>query len=67
MASCPSGSGYDPSAAVEAFHGIPHADIDLQNSPDEFDPASTEYWEVSSRESASSCPPAHGLSLECND
>lgn len=46
MSSCPTGSGYDPSSAVEAFHGIPHTDIDLQSSPDQFDFSSTEYWEV---------------------
>ena len=46
MASCPTGSSYDPSAAVETFHGIPHTDIDLQDSPDQFDPSDTNYWEV---------------------
>ena len=46
MSSCPTGSGYDPSGAVEAFHGIPHTDIDLEDSPDQFDPESSQYWEV---------------------
>ena len=46
MAFCPTGSGYEPSSAVETFHGIPHTDIDLQDSPDDFDPSSTHYWEV---------------------
>lgn len=47
MSSClATGSGYDPSSAVEAFHGIPHIDIDLQDSPEQFDPSNSKYWEV---------------------
>lgn len=50
MSSCLStGSGYDPSSAVEAFHGIPHIDIDLQDSPEQFDPSNSKYWEVRAR------------------
>ena len=45
--SCPTGSGFEPSGAVEAFHGIPHSDIDLQSSPDQFEPDNSQYWEVS--------------------
>ncbi len=48
MSSCPTGSSYEPIGAVEAFHGIPHTDIDLQGSPDEFDPSNADYWEVNS-------------------
>jgi hypothetical protein len=44
--SCPAGSGFQPSGAVEAFHAIPHTDIDLQSSPDQFQPDNTQYWEA---------------------
>ena len=47
--SCPTGSGFEPSGAVEAFHGIPHSDIDLQDSPDQFQPDNQQYWEVRRR------------------
>ena len=39
-------SGYEPSALVTAFHSIPHVDIDLNPSPDDFQ-LSLEYFEVS--------------------
>ena len=55
MATCPTGSSYDPSAAVETFHGIPHTDIDLQDSPDQFDPSDTNYWEVGAGAPAMAC------------
>ena len=38
-------SSYDPSSMVESFHDIPHVDIDLNDSPDEFD-TDREYFEV---------------------
>jgi hypothetical protein len=44
--SCPTGSGFEASSAVDAFHGIPHTDIDLQESPDQFQPDNQQYWEV---------------------
>jgi hypothetical protein len=44
--SCPTGSGFEASSAVDAFHGIPHTDIDLQESPDQFQPDNQQYWEA---------------------
>lgn len=53
MSSClATGSGYDPSSAVEAFHDIPHIDIDLQDSPEQFDPSNSKYWEVKNNASS---------------
>ena len=42
------GSGYMPSAMVAAFHNIPHVDIDLNPSPENFE-LSLDYFEVSWR------------------
>lgn len=39
-------SGYMPSATVAAFHNIPHVDIDLNPSPENFE-LSLDYFEVS--------------------
>ncbi len=39
------GSGYTPSSIVNAFHGVPHFDIDLAQSSADFD-ASLGYFEV---------------------
>ena len=38
-------SGYASSSLVDAFHGIPHRDIDLNDSPTEFE-LSLDYFEV---------------------
>ena len=40
------GSGYMPSATVAAFHNIPHVDIDLNPSPENFE-LTLDYFEVS--------------------
>lgn len=40
------GSDYSPNSLVRAFHDIPHVDIDLDSSPDQFETTS-EYLEVS--------------------
>ena len=40
------GSGFEPSVFVEAFHDIPHVDIDLKLSTDQF-AISQAYFEVS--------------------
>lgn len=38
-------SGYEASSLVNSFHGIPHRDIDLNDSPDQFQ-LNLEYFEV---------------------
>jgi len=43
------GSGYMPTATVAAFHNIPHVDIDLNPSPENFE-LSLDYFEVSWRD-----------------
>ena len=43
------GSGYMPSATVAAFHNIPHVDIDLNPSPENFE-LTLDYFEVSWRD-----------------
>ena len=60
MTTCPTGSGFDPSSMVEAFHSIPHTDIDLQDSPDQFEPSNGHYWEVGTvlQYTYSCCAPA---------
>ena len=42
---CDNSSSFDPSSLVESFHGIPHVDIDLNDSPTDFD-TDQEYFEV---------------------
>ena len=46
--SCSNGSSsYDPTDIVNAFHNIPHVDIDLKDSSSQFD-ITLDYFQVSS-------------------
>ena len=45
MESC--GSDYEPSSAVEAFHDIPHFDIDLNELNSTYESSVDDYFEVS--------------------
>ena len=42
---CPTTSAYYPSSLVDSFHAIPHVDIDLSPSPDNFE-LSLDYFQV---------------------
>lgn len=43
---CSTSSSFQPSELVTSFHNIPHVDIDLNQSPSDFE-ISLDYFEVS--------------------
>ena len=48
MEACSAGkSNYEPTSLVEAFHKVPHVDINLKEVPDDFD-TSLDYFQVRS-------------------